>query len=100
MSWRALFERSELVRPPKTGVRPLHEARRGVNGFAHFCRNKSGSSAGAKPGNTKYYACSNPPGRTQIQNSGLSSLPTMRGYPRIHSFVPAIPANRATPHYA
>ena len=50
MSWRALFERSELVRPPKTGVRPLHEARRGVNGFAHFCQNKSGSAAGPKPG--------------------------------------------------
>jgi hypothetical protein len=50
MSWRALFERSELVRPHKTGVRPLHEARWGVTGFGHFCRNKSGSSAGTKPG--------------------------------------------------
>ncbi len=24
----------------------------GVNGFVHFCRNKSGSAAGPKPGNT------------------------------------------------
>ena len=23
ISWRALYERSELVRPPKAGVRPL-----------------------------------------------------------------------------
>jgi hypothetical protein len=23
ISWRALFERSELVRPPRAGVRPL-----------------------------------------------------------------------------
>ncbi len=30
-----------------------HEARRGVSGFGYFCRNKSGSSAGAKPGNTE-----------------------------------------------
>ncbi|MEO8326237.1 MAG: hypothetical protein ABI618_10325, partial [Nitrospirota bacterium] len=26
-----------------------NEARRGVNGFGHFCRNKSGSAAGPKP---------------------------------------------------
>ncbi len=25
----------------------------GVNGFGHFCRNKSGSAAGPKPGNTE-----------------------------------------------
>ena len=52
MSWRALFERSELVRPPQ-GWRPspLIDLRRGVNGFGNFCRNKRASPAGAKPGN-------------------------------------------------
>src|SRR5690606_23583786 len=29
------------------------EARRGVNGFGSFCRNKRSSPAGAKPGNTE-----------------------------------------------
>ena len=43
-SWSAL---------PKLASVPSYEARRGVNGFGHFCRNKSGSPAGAKPGNTE-----------------------------------------------
>jgi len=30
-----------------------NEARRGVNGFGPFCRNKRASPAGAKPGNTE-----------------------------------------------
>jgi hypothetical protein len=29
--------------------------RQGVTGFAYFCRNKSGSPAGAKPGNTEHH---------------------------------------------
>jgi hypothetical protein len=32
-----------------------HEARRGVNGFGAFCRNKRASSAGAKPGTTEHH---------------------------------------------
>jgi len=31
-------------------------AERGVNGFDHFCRNKSGSTAGTKPGSTSGHA--------------------------------------------
>jgi hypothetical protein len=33
-----------------------HEAKRGVNGFGAFCRNKGTSPAGAKPGNTEHNA--------------------------------------------
>jgi hypothetical protein len=51
--WRALSERSELVRPPKAGAVRSNEARRGVTGFGPFCRNKRASPAGAKPGNTE-----------------------------------------------
>jgi hypothetical protein len=54
MSWRALFERSELVRLRLASVRS-NEARRGVNGFGAFCRNKRASLAGAKPGNTEHH---------------------------------------------
>ena len=32
-----------------------NEARRGVNGFGAFCRNKRASPAGAKPGNTEHH---------------------------------------------
>jgi len=32
-----------------------HEARRGVNGFGSFCRNKRASPAGAKPGFTEHH---------------------------------------------
>jgi len=32
---------------------PSNEARRGINGFGSFCRNKRASPAGAKPGNTE-----------------------------------------------
>ena len=42
---RALFEPGELVRAPKAASVPSDVARWGVNGFAHFCRNKSGSDA-------------------------------------------------------
>jgi hypothetical protein len=50
-SWSAL---------PKLASVPSYEARRGVTGFGHFCRNKSGSPAGAKPGNTKNHANTKP----------------------------------------
>jgi len=51
MSRRALFERSELGRPP-IGSRPSHfnETGREVTGFGSFCRNKRTSAAGPKPG--------------------------------------------------
>ncbi len=32
---------------------PSNEARRGINGFGSFCRNKRASPARAKPGNTE-----------------------------------------------
>ncbi|GJL60068.1 MAG: hypothetical protein NPIRA03_29250 [Nitrospirales bacterium] len=47
---RALSERSELVRPPLLAFIPPNLAGLGVNGFGHFCRNKSGSAAGPKHG--------------------------------------------------
>ncbi len=50
---RALFERSELARPPYLSSMSSNEAGRGVNGFGYFYRNKSGSAAGPKPGNTE-----------------------------------------------
>jgi len=43
-SWSALL---------KLAAVPFNEARRGVNGFGPFCRNKRASPAGAKPGNTE-----------------------------------------------
>jgi len=54
MSRRALFERSELARPPVPASISLNEAGRGVTGFGYFCRNKSGSAVGPNPGNTEY----------------------------------------------
>jgi len=33
ISWRALFERSELVRPPKAGVRPIKCGQTGRHWF-------------------------------------------------------------------
>ncbi len=53
--WRTLFEPGELGRPPQVCVPPSYEPRRGVTGFGHFCRNKSGSAAGPKPGNTEHH---------------------------------------------
>ena len=45
-SWSALRRLTYL---------PSNGARRGVNGFGSFCRNKRASPAGAKPGNTRNY---------------------------------------------
>ena len=53
INWRALFERSELARPPSLASISFHKAGRGVTGFGYFCRNKSGSAAGPNPGNTE-----------------------------------------------
>ena len=47
-----LSEASWTALPRLTSVRS-NEARRGVNGFGTFCRNKRASPAGAKPGNTE-----------------------------------------------
>ncbi len=41
---------------PKFASVLSHEARRGVNGFGAFCRNKRASPAVGKPGNTEHYA--------------------------------------------
>lgn len=50
--WRALYEPSELARPhPGPASVQSNEAGRGVNGFGHFPRKKSGSAAGKNPGN-------------------------------------------------
>ncbi len=57
-----LSERSELARLPSFASDQSDEAGRGVTGFAHFCRNKSGSAAGPKPGNTKHHANTNSAG--------------------------------------
>jgi hypothetical protein len=51
MDRRALFERSELGRPPGSRPSHLNETGRGVTGFGSFCRNKRTSAAGPKPGN-------------------------------------------------
>jgi len=48
--WRALFERSELVRLPYPASVPSAEAGLGVNGFGSFSRKKMTSAAGPKPG--------------------------------------------------
>jgi len=53
INWRALFERSELARPPSLASISFQKAALGVNGFGYFCQNKSGSPAGAKPGFTE-----------------------------------------------
>ena len=51
--WRALFEPSELARPPKVASAQSDMAGLGVNGFGSFCRNKRTSAAGPKPGNPR-----------------------------------------------
>jgi hypothetical protein len=50
ITWRALSERSELVRLPYPASVPFDEAGRGVNGFGSFSRKKKTSAAGPKPG--------------------------------------------------
>jgi hypothetical protein len=65
MRWRALFERSELVRPPQAGVHPLLMRPDGASlvlgPFApqQWCALRDAPSnpspAGAKPGNTKHH---------------------------------------------
>jgi hypothetical protein len=50
ISWRTVFEPCELGRSSKLASLLFDQARRGVNGFGSFCRNKRTSAAGPKPG--------------------------------------------------
>ena len=56
----------------KLASRPSFEVRRGVTGFGYFCRNKSGSPAGAKPGNTK-----------KRMNTRVRNISAMRSHHRL-----------------
>ncbi len=49
---------------------PSYEARRGVNGFGSFCRNKRASAAGPKPGNTEHHV------DTKVGNISRMHFPT------------------------
>jgi hypothetical protein len=53
-----------------------NEARRGVNGFGAFCRNKRASPAGAKPGNTEHHV------GTRVGNTRAMPSPALTFYER------------------